>query len=100
MTSSGVAIISRSGRVATTPMISKMSPPTIPSAIEVCTVSETALSSFAPWYLATSTLVPMDSPINRLTSRLISEPVEPTAARAVFPVNLPTTITSAVLNRS
>ena len=82
------------------PITSRMKPPIMPSATEVCTVSETDLSSFAPWYLATRTLVPMDSPIKRLTRRLMSEPVEPTAARAVFPVNLPTTITSAVLNSS
>ena len=42
----------------------------------------------------------MESPINTLVKRLISEPVEPTAANASLPANLPTTIVSAALNKS
>src|SRR5699024_12822371 len=52
----------------------------------------------------TSTLFPYTtlfrSPINRLVKILIKAVVEPTAARAWLPLNLPTTIISTALNIS
>ena len=66
----------------------------------VCTVSLSSLSFLAPKYLATSTLAPMESPMNRFDKSSIRELVEPTAARELSPANRPTTIMSAALNRS
>jgi hypothetical protein len=45
-------------------------------------------------------LVPTEKPTNRLTSRLIRELVDPTAASAASPAQRPTTTTSAALNSS
>ena len=43
---------------------------------------------------------PTEKPINRFVIRLISEPVEPTAANDCLPANCPTTTTSAALNNN
>ena len=43
---------------------------------------------------------PTDNPTNTLIIKLISEAVEPTAASAVLPANLPTTMMSAALKSS
>lgn len=48
----------------------------------------------------TGTFAPSDTPINRFVNRLINAVVEPTAANAWLPVNLPTTIISTALNKS
>ena len=45
-------------------------------------------------------MAPTEKPINRLTIRLMTALVEPTAARAVGPTNWPTTMMSAALNKS
>jgi len=45
-------------------------------------------------------LPPMEMPINRLTIRLMMEPLEPTAASAWLPTYRPTTMISAALKRS
>ena len=45
-------------------------------------------------------MAPTEKPINRLTIRLMTALVEPTAARAVGPMNWPTTTMSAALNSS
>ena len=42
----------------------------------------------------------MERPMNTLMSKLISAPVEPTAASAVWPVKRPTTTISAALKNS
>ena len=47
-----------------------------------------------------TTLAPTLRPINTFTSRLISEPVEPTAASAWAPAKRPTTTISAALYKS
>ena len=47
-----------------------------------------------------STFAPTERPTNRLTIRLMSAEVEPTAASAVWPVYRPTTMMSAALNSS
>lgn len=45
-------------------------------------------------------MVPREMPINKLVNTLISAVVEPTAARAWLPLNLPTTTMSTALNIS
>ena len=73
-------------------------PATTASASEVCTARRTPARRFAPTSWAMTTVVPADSPTNRLTIRLISVPVvPPTAASACLPTNCPTIIASAVL---
>ena len=57
-----------------------------------------ALFSFPlPMYRAITTFVPTEIPTKKLTKRLITGPLLPTAASACFPVNFPTTATSAEL---
>ena len=68
--------------------------------IAVWTLPLTLSCRPAPRSRATTTLVPTDSPTNRLIIRLISAVLEPTAARASLPANRPTTTTSAALNSS
>ena len=68
--------------------------------MEVWTLSRTSSFRPAPRSRATTTLVPTEKPMKRLTRRLMSEVLEPTAARASFPDQRPTTMTSAALNRS
>ena len=65
--------------------------------MEVCTVSCTSRYLPAPVNCATSTLVPTERPMKRLTISVISDEVAPTAATASGFSNLPTTMTSAML---
>ena len=83
-----------------TPITVRIMPLYILNIIAVCTVSDKSLSFFAPKYLATKTLAPIESPIKKLVRRLISAVLEPTAASALSPANLPTTIISAALNNN
>ena len=98
ITSSGQLISSSRPRAAQKPTTASSTPLTKPSATAVCTVSCTPFSSRAPKHRAATTLAPSESPTNRLTSRLINAPLEPTAASAVLPAKRPTTTTSAALN--
>ena len=66
-------------------------------AMEVCTVSCTSRYLLAPVNCATSTLVPTERPMKRLTISVISEEVAPTEATASGFSNFPTTMTSAML---
>ena len=66
----------------------------------VCTVRNTVSSSRLPMPWATATPAPTERPKNRLMIRLMMAPVEPTAATAMLPQYLPTTIRSAALNNS
>ena len=99
-TSSGAPIQISSGRVNSMPMPISTTPEMRLMVTAVCTLSRVPCSSPLPSVCPTVTLVPMDSPMKRLTSRLVSELVEPTAARDSLPAKRPTTITSAALNRS
>ena len=69
-------------------------------ATEVCTVSCTSRYLPAPVNCATSTLVPTDRPMKRLTISVISDDVAVTEATAAGFSNLPTTMTSAMLYKS
>ena len=100
MTSSGQGISSSRPRAAKKPTKASSTPLTRPSVTEVWTVLRTPASSFAPKQRAATTFAPSDIPTNRLTSRLMSAPLEPTAASAVLPANRPTTTTSAALKSS
>ena len=100
MTSSGQLISSSRTRAAKKPTTARKKPLTRPSVTEVWTVLRTPSSSFAPKQRAATTFAPSDRPTNRLTSRLMSAPLEPTAASAVLPAKRPTTTTSAALNNS
>ena len=100
MTSSGQLMSSSRPRAAKKPTTASSTPLTRPSVTEVCTVSCTPRSSFAPKQRAATTFAPSERPTNRFTSRLMSEPLEPTAASAVLPAKRPTTTTSAALNSS
>ena len=44
-----------------------------------------------------TTLLPIDIPTKVLTRRLMTEPLAPTAPRALLPAKFPTTATSALL---
>ena len=68
------------------------------SVMEVCTVSDISSLRPAAKNLAASTFAPSEIPIKRLVKTLISAVVEPTAASASLPLNLPTTIMSTALN--
>ena len=100
MTSSGQLISSSRPRAAKMPTTARKRPLTRPSVTDVWTVVWTPSSSFAPKQRAATTFAPSDRPTNRLTSRLMSAPLEPTAASAVLPAKRPTTTTSAALNSS
>ena len=100
MTSSGVAMSVSMGREATIPSTIKIRPPAKPVKSAVCTVSLASRYSPPPQKRATSTFAPTEIPIKKLTSRLMSELVAPTAAMASLPTNRPTTTMSAALNSS
>ena len=85
MTSSGQLISSSRPRAAKMPTTARKRPLTRPSVTDVWTVVWTPSSSFAPKQRAATTFAPSDRPTNRLTSRLMSAPLEPTAASAVLP---------------
>ena len=100
MTSSGQDISSSRPRAAKKPTKASSTPLTRPSVTDVWTVFWTPRSSLAPKQRAATTLAPSERPTKRLTSRLMSAPLEPTAASAVLPAKRPTTTTSAALNSS
>ena len=66
--------------------------------MDVCTACCTFSLSRAPIHLDITTLHPTDMPLKRLVIKNTSELVAPTAANAISPENLPTTIISAALN--
>ena len=70
------------------------------SIIAVWTVFFSSGIFFAPQYRAATTLAPMESPMNRFVMRFISAVLEPTAASALSPANLPTTMISVALKSS
>ena len=53
----------------------------------VCTNFSTFEAFFCPIALATATLAPIETPINRLMIKLVNDPVEPTAANDWSPQN-------------
>ena len=100
ITSSGELIHSKSCLEKTAPKPARKIPLTMLIRIAVCTVLDRASSSFAPKYFAASTFAPTDKPTNRLTIRLMSAEVDPTAASELSPAKCPTTTISAALNNS
>ncbi len=100
MTSGGEPISSSSGRAVNQPRTAAAAPQARLSPIAVWTVSSTSAFFPAPVNCATATQAPTERPMKMLMTRLISAPVEPTAARAVLPANLPTTTMSAALYKS
>ena len=100
ITSSGVAIHTSIGRASRIPSAINTKPPATAVISAVCTVSCASSKSFAPRKRATSTFAPTEIPMKKLTSRLISELVEPTAAIALLLTNRPTTMISVALNTS
>ena len=99
-TSAGVAIHTSMGRASSRPAAISTNPPNTAVISAVCTVCCASSKSFAPRNRATSTFAPTDMPIKKLTSRLISELVEPTAAIALLLTKRPTTMISVALNSS
>ena len=100
MTSVGEDTHSRSWRTIATPKTIMAMPLIRARVMVVWTLWLTLSCRPAPRSRDTTTLVPTERPTNRLTVRLISEVLEPTAAKASLPANRPTTTTSAALNRS
>ena len=82
ITSAGESIHSSSWRAAQKPNTPTASPASTLTTTAVCTVSETSWYWRAPICWAIMMLTPTDMPKNRLIVRLISAPVEPTAASA------------------
>ena len=98
MMSAGVPMALSAQGAAATPTAVRPSPAARASATEVCTVPPTLSASCAPYACAMTTVVPEASPTNRLTKKLMREPVAPpTAASACVPTNCPTMTASAVL---
>ena len=94
----GVPMALSAQGAAATPTAVRPSPAARASATEVCTVPPTLSASCAPYACAMTTVVPEASPTNRLTKKLMREPVAPpTAASACVPTNCPTMTASAVL---
>ena len=79
-------------------MIAAIKPPSTATTMEVCTAWCTIVSFFSPMACAIVTFAPSAMPMNRLTMRVLSELVEPTAAMAWLLSQLPTTMMSAALN--
>ena len=98
--SSGVAIASSSGRLNSRPMAIISRPSSALSAMAQWLARYTPPSSRQPTRRATRMFTPTEMPMNVLTIRLTRLEVAPTAASAMLPENLPTTITSAALNSS
>ena len=76
----------------------KAIPQIIANEITVCTAPFAFFLLPCPIALAITTLAPMENPTNKLTIRLITGLLPPTAAKASLPANLPATATSAELN--
>ena len=85
---------------AATPTNAMMTPLISASVIAVCTDSDISFSRPAAKYLAARTLAPREIPMNRFVKILIRAVVDPTAASAWLPLNLPTTMISTALNIS
>ena len=100
MTSSGVAISCKAPLENARPTTAITIPLTSANQMEVCTVSDIFSFCCEAKNLAARTLVPCDTPINRLINTAISAVVDPTAASAVGPLKRPTTIRSTALNIS
>ena len=96
-TSSGVPISVSMGLAATIPMIINMSPLNTDTISIVLIDFRMPSASFCPMWLDIITLAPIDTPRNRLMSRLITGPLLPTAAKACLLAKCPTTATSTEL---
>ena len=97
-TSSGVPISVSMGLAAAIPMTISTSPLNTDT-ISIVLIDFRMLSaSFCPMWLDIITLAPIDTPRNRLMSRLITGPLLPTAAKACLLAKCPTTATSTELN--
>ena len=68
--------------------------------MDVCIIREPSSLFFAPYALDMAMPDPIDNPIKKLTMSVTRLAVEPTAENSVCPTNVPTTIMSAVLNKS
>ena len=80
MTSEGVSIRERRNGERKKPMTESPTPLIKERAMAVCMALSTPSSSFIPIFLATTTLTPIDMPINKFTRRCVMLPVEPIAA--------------------
>ena len=80
-----------------TPIIDMASPAQNSVMYPVSTVERTFSLSFAPKYWATSTVVPIVRPVTREIMRNITGKAMPTAASAVVPTKLPTTMLSTMV---
>ena len=96
-TSAGVPIRRRIWGAAKTPTNVSSVPQIKPKATVVCMDNRSFLNSLAPKYLAMTTPAPIPIPLKKPTIRKIRLLDELTAARAAFPIKLPTISESAVL---
>ena len=96
-TSGSVSIQTSSVGVKDTPITVSMRPLTMPKARSVCTARVTPSLSPAPKQWEMTILAPSAVPLKKFTIRVMSEPVELTAAREVVPRNWPTMTESAAL---
>ena len=80
MMSKGVSMRERRSGERKKPMTESPTPLTKDRAMAVCMALSTPSLSFIPMFLATTTLTPMDMPINKFTRRCVILPVEPIAA--------------------
>ena len=85
------------GRESRPPMKMRATPDKRPNSIAVETASDIAVSSLLATSLAMSTLAPVAHPTKRFMMRFIKADVEPTAASATEPANLPATAISEAL---
>ena len=98
ITSSGVSISPKIIGENTSPKTINTAPPTMPSAMEVCTAWLVSRLFPAPKYWDMITVEPAETPTKNPTRRFTIVPVPPpTAASALFPTKLPTIMASAVL---
>ena len=97
MTCASVFIQMRKVGVKSTPMTVSSAPETMPKARFVWMARETFSKSPAPKYLEMATPAPIDVPMKRLVSSMMSVPDELTAAKAFVPRYFPTMKASAVL---
>ena len=83
MTSKGVFIKDRRSGVRKKPRTESPMPLMKDRAMAVCMALSTPSLSCLPMFLATTTLTPMDMPINKFTKRFVMLAVEPIAAMDV-----------------
>ena len=100
MTSSGEPIRERKAGANKNPTSPTKIPKNRATVIAVCTISVVLLLSLRPIASARQILTPTETPTNKQTIKLISDPVEPTAATANSPSNCPTTTMSTALKSS